>query len=161
MQILMVSFFLTSAAIAADMNHTDMENKDMKNHDMPKSDKIGDLIHESKVDGHFMSYYLMDLRNQNAKGHTTGSHSAKDMEIDKPHHLMVYIEDANHQPVLKGKVGFLIKDAKGSDQKAMGMFMSNGFGTTADMKQKGVYTIMAKAMVGDKKLMDSFEYEIK
>ncbi|MFH2060259.1 MAG: hypothetical protein ABIJ59_15335 [Pseudomonadota bacterium] len=151
LSILMVSVFLTMAAIASDM----------KGHDMPKSDKIGDLIHESVIDGYTLSYYFMDLRNQNAKGHTTGSHNAKDMEMDKPHHLMLYIEDANHKPVLKGKVGFVIKDASGKDQKAMAMFMSNGFGTTANMKQKGMYTIVAKAIVGDKKLMDSFDYEIK
>jgi D-3-phosphoglycerate dehydrogenase len=46
-------------------------------------------------------------------------------------------------------------------QKAMGMYMSKGFGTTADMKEKGVYAITAKVVVGDVKLMDSFEYEIK
>ena len=46
-------------------------------------------------------------------------------------------------------------------QKAMGMYMSQGFGTTADMKEKGVYAITAKVLVGDVRLMDKFDYEIK
>jgi hypothetical protein len=107
----------------------------------------------------------MDLRDQKTKGHGQAdmdkSHNMLTKEMDKPHHLMVYIMDKNHTPVLKGKVGFLIKDAKGNAQKAMGMFMSKGFGVTADMKEKGVYTITTKAVLGDKKLMDKFTYEIK
>lgn len=152
---------------------------DMKGHDMGKSDKFGDLIHESVVDGYMLSYYFMDLRGQkdekkgmdemdeshDMKGkemnEMDGSHDMKGNEMDKPHHLMLYVMDKNHQPVLKGKVGFLIKDAEGNPQKAMGMFMSNGFGTTADMKKKGVYTITTKAVLGDKQIMDKFDYEIK
>jgi len=145
-------------------------NKNMKGHNMEATDKIGDLIHESMVDGYMLSYYFMDLR---AQKETKGkSHKAKSMDMgkssdmkmdkmDKPHHIMVYIMDKDHQPVLKGKVGFMIKDAKGRSQKAMGMSMSKGFGTTADMRQKGVYTITTKAMVGNKKIMDRFDYEIK
>ena len=146
------------------------QSSDMKGHDMTKSDKIGDLIHESVVDGYMLSYYFMDLRDQ--KDSKTGSHATGSMdmdksndmktkEMDKPHHIMVYIMDKDHKPVLKGKVGFMIKDAEGNAQKAMGMFMSDGFGTTVDMKKKGVYAITTKAIIGDKKLMDSFSYEIK
>jgi hypothetical protein len=140
---------------------------DMAGHDMSKSDansdaiseRIGELFHESMVDGYMLSYYLMDLREQNteeAKSHA--AHGKK--EMDKPHHIMVYIMDKDNEPVLKGKVGFLIKNSDGKKQKAMGMYMSKGFGTTADMKGKGVYAITAKVIVGDVKLMDSFEYEI-
>jgi hypothetical protein len=43
----------------------------------------------------------------------------------------------------------------------MGMYMSNGFGTTVDMKEKGVYAIATKVVMGEVKLMDKFEYEIK
>jgi hypothetical protein len=82
-------------------------------------------------------------------------------KMDKPHHLMVYIMDKNHKPVVKGKIGFLIEGDNEIAQKAMGMFMSDGFGTTADMKKKGTYTITMKAIVGDKKIMNSFDYEIK
>ena len=149
MSVLILSVFCTGLVFAS--------SSDMKGHDMAKSDKIGDLIHESMVDGYMLSYYFMDLRDQ--KDSKASSHGSMDM--DKPHHIMVYIMDKGHKPVLKGKVGFMIKDTQGNAQKAMGMFMSKGFGTTADMKKKGIYKITTKAMLGDKKIMDSFDYEIK
>lgn len=123
---------------------------------LPDADKFGDLIHESTIDGYSLSYYFMDLRNQ-----TSAAHGSHDKAMDKPHHLMVYIVDSEQNLVAKGKIGFLIKDSQGSKQTAMAMFMSNGFGATADMKKAGVYTITTKAILGDKKLMDSFEFEIK
>lgn len=121
----------------------------MEGHDMHESEKIGELFHKSTVDGYMLSYYLMDLREQQKK------------DMDKPHHIMVYIMDKNHQKVLKGKVGFIIKDSEGNSQKAMAMFMSEGFGITTDMKKKGIYTIITKAVFGDVKLMDKFTYEMK
>lgn len=160
MSVLVLSFFCAGAVFAA--------GSDMKGHDMGKSEKIGDLIHESVVDGYMLSYHFMDLRDKKTDdtdkkamdtSHT--SHGTAGMEMDKPHHLMVYIMDKNHTPVLKGKVGFMIKDSQGAAQKQMGMFMSNGFGTTADMKKKGIYTITTKIVLGDTKLMDKFDYEIK
>lgn len=147
--IVFTALLLTSAAFAGD---------DMKSHDMSSSDKIGDLFHESMVDGYMFSYYLMDLRDQ--KDHDQKDKAKKDM--DKPHHIMVYIMDKDHKPVLEGKVGFMIKKGyKAPPQKAMAMYMSKGFGITADMKQKGVYSITAKALLGDAKLMDSFTHEMK
>jgi len=140
---LVLSVVCTGLAFASD--------DEMEGHDMGTSDKIGDLIHESVVDGYMLSYYFMDLRDK--------SDDKKDM--DKPHHLMLYVMDKDHKSVLKGKVGFMIKDAKGTPQKAMGMFMSSGFGVTANMKEKGVYTITAKAIFGDHKIMDSFKHEMK
>ncbi len=144
-----ILFSLLSASLA--FAGSEMAGHDMSGHDMSK-DKIGDLIHESMVDGYMLSYYLMDLRD--------GQGNEK-KEMDKPHHIMVYIMDKEHKPVLKGTVGFMIKDEKGTPQKSMAMYMSKGFGITADMKDKGVYTITAKALVGDSKLMDSFTHEIK
>jgi len=141
--LIFATLLLTYSAIASD---------DMKDHDMSSSDKIGDLFHESVVDGFMLSYYLLDLRDQ--KGN-------ENKEMDKPHHIMVYIMDKKHKPVLKGKVGFMIKDDQGTPQKAMAMYMSKGFGITADMKKKGIYSITAKALLGDVKLMDSFKYETK
>jgi len=142
------SLILTGTAFAGNA----MTGKEMKGHDMSSSDKIGDLFHESKVSGYMLSYYLMDLRDQKSSGN-------KDM--DKPHHIMLYIMDKDHKPVHKGKVGFMIKDARGNPQKAMAMYMSKGFGITADMKQKGVYSITAKMLIGDDKLMDSFTHGMK
>ena len=147
--LIFAALLLTGAAVAGD---------DMKGHDMSSSDKIGTLVHESMVDGFMLSYYLMDLRDQ--KDHDPKDKAKK--EMDKPHHIMLYIMDKNHKPVLEGKVGFMIKKGEATPpQKAMAMYMSKGFGITADMKQKGVYSITAKAMLGDTKLMDSFTHEMK
>jgi hypothetical protein len=133
---------------------------DMAGHDMSKTDKVGTLFHESMVEGYMLAYYLMDLREQ--KGEQANTHAAHGKkEMDKPHHIMVYIMDKNHMPVHKGKVGFLITNKEGKKQKAMGMYMSGGFGTTADMKENGVYAISTKVVLGNVKLMDKFEYEIK
>jgi hypothetical protein len=135
----------------------------MTGHDMASKDRIGKLIHESVVDGYMLAYHFMDLRDQkeNDKAAMDDSHDMATQEMDKPHHLMVYIMDKNHKPVLKGKVGFLIKGDDGKAQKEMGMYMSNGFGTTADMKKKGLYNITTKVVLGDQKLMDSFNHEMK
>ena len=160
MGLLVLSVFFTASVFAA--------ANSMQGHDMGKSEKVGDLIHESVVDGYMLSYHFMDLRDKKTDdkdkkamdtSHT--SHDTKSMEMDKPHHLMVYIMDTNHKPVLKGKVGFMIKNDEGHAQKEMGMFMSDGFGTTFNMKKKGVYAITTKIVLGDKKIMDRFDYEMK
>lgn len=150
------SLILTGTAVAGDMK--EMKGHDMKDSDMSSSDKIGTLVHESMVDGFMLSYYLMDLRDQ--KGESKAMSMDK-KPMDKPHHIMVYIMDKTHAPVLKGTVGFMIKDEKGTPQKAMAMYMSKGFGITADMTKKGVYTISVKALLGDVKIMDSFTHEMK
>lgn len=154
--ILFLSIFFAGAAVAG---------SNMDGHDMATKDKIGDLIHESNLDGFMLSYYFMDLRDQKTKDHgkaaTGQSHDMEKKDMDKPHHLMVYIMDKNHKPVVKGKVGFLIKGGDAVSQKAMGMFMSDGFGATADMKKKGTYKITTKAVLGDKTIMDSFDFEMK
>jgi hypothetical protein len=144
--VLIFSVFCTGFVFAA--------SSDMKMHSMMESNKIGELIRKSAMGGYTLSYHFMDLRDEK-------TNIQEKTAMDKPHHLMVYITDKNNKPVLKGKVGFMIKNAQGITQKAMGMFMSEGFGTTADMKQKGVYTISSKAILGDKKLVDKFEYEIR
>jgi len=154
MSMMIVSVFCSSFAFASGSTN-------MKEHNKAASEKIGDLIHESTVDGYMLSYYFMDLREQKKTRQADHTDKSMDIKIDKPHHIMVYIMDKNHQPVLKGKVGFIIKDAKGKSQKTMGMFMSKGFGTTANMRQKGVYKITTKAMVGKIVIMDRFDYEIK
>ncbi len=151
--LIFAALILTGAALAGD----DMKGHDMKGHDMSSSDKIGTLVHESMVDGFMLSYYIMDLRDQKDD---QKDKAKKDM--DKPHHIMLYIMDKDHKPVLEGKVGFMIKKGDTAPpQKAMAMYMSKGFGITADMKQKGVYSITAKALLGDTKLMDSFAHEMK
>jgi hypothetical protein len=134
-------------------------------HDMGSSDKIGKLFHESVQNGYMLSYYLMDLRDQGedkASDHSSGDHASHgEKEMDKPHHIMVYIMDQGHEPVTDAKVGFLIKNDAGETQKIMAMYMSKGFGITADMKAKGVYEIAVKAVVDDVTLMDRFSHEMK
>jgi hypothetical protein len=158
MTAVLMSFLIAGAVFAADKS-----GHDMAGHDMAAEGRVGDLIHESVVDGYVLAYHFMDLRDQKTDIHDMSKmdKSHADKKMDKPHHLMVYIMDKDHKPVLSGKVGFVIKDAGGRSQKAMGMFMSRGFGITADMKDRGIYTIIAKAVLGDKQLMDRFEYEIK
>jgi hypothetical protein len=41
------------------------------------------------------------------------------------------------------------------------MYMDRGFGATADMENKGIYTITAKAIIRGKELLDKFEYEME
>ena len=134
-------------------------------HDMDSSDKIGELFHESMQNGYMLSYYLMDLRNQDddkAADHSSGDHASHgEKEMDKPHHIMVYIMDKDHEPVTDAKVGFLIKNAAGDTQKIMAMYMSKGFGITADMKAKGVYEITTKAVINGVTLMDKFSHKMK
>jgi len=152
--ILLTALFLTTGMASA-MDKTD------DSHDMGSSDRIGELFHESMQEGYMLSYYLMDLRDQKKddKASEHSAHAKKDM--DKPHHIMVYIMDKDHKTVTKGKVGFLIKLEGAQTQKAMGMYMSKGFGITADMKKKGTYAITTKAVLGNVKLMDKFTYEMK
>ena len=134
-------------------------------HDMESSDKIGELFHESMQNGYMLSYYLMDLRDQGddkAADDSSGDHASHGKkQMDKPHHIMVYIMDKDHDPVTDAKVGFLIKDKDGRTQKIMAMYMSQGFGITADMKAKGGYEIALKAVIDDVTLMDRFSYEMK
>ena len=138
---------------------------DMDEHDKASIARIGDLIHESVVDGYMLAYHILDLRDQKTDGMDKASmdrtFAMTDKNIDSPHHLMLYIVDKNHTLILKGVVGFLIKDPRGNFQKIMGIYMDRGFGATADMKTKGIYTIEAKAIIGDKELLDKFEYEMK
>jgi hypothetical protein len=138
----------------------------MEGHDMGSSERIGDLFHESMQDGYMLSYYLMDLRDtkedkaaDSHAGHDQSAHDKK--EMDKPHHIMVYIMGPDHKMVEKANVGFLIKGGDTDTQKIMAMYMSQGFGITADMKARGVYEITVKAVIGDVTLMDRFSHEMK
>ena len=142
---------------------TQKRHSDMHGHDMAGEDRIGALIHESVVDGYMLAYHLMDLRDHNRedKAAMKASHGMTGNEMDKPHHLMLYIMDKNHRPVTEGKVGFLIKRADGNVQKIMGMAMSKGFGITADMKKRGRYQITAKAVMGETQIMDRFNHKIE
>jgi len=111
-------------------------------------------IHESKVDGFGLRYELIDMAAK-----------MKDMpdmpEMKMTHHLMVFVKDAHGHPVKQAKAGYMIQGPDKSKQKTMCMAMSGGFGADVNFKAKGVYTVMVKAVAGDTKLKDKFEYEVK
>ena len=41
------------------------------------------------------------------------------------------------------------------------MGMGDGYGADVSFEDKGSYTVKTKVVAGDKKIMDSFEYEMK
>ncbi len=158
---LFILVFLAGSAVAL----SNKPEHDMDDHEKASIARIGGLIHESVVDGYMLAYHILDLRDQKADGMDKASmdrtYAMTNENMDSPHHLMLYIMDKNHKLILKGEVGFLIKDPEGNSQKIMGIYMDRGFGATADMKNKGIYNIKAKAIIGDKELLDKFEYEME
>lgn len=135
-------------------------------HHKTSSDRMGDLFHESMQDGYMLSYYLMDLRGP-AGGKTEDSHTGHDhathekKEMDRPHHIMVYIMDPNHSLVADAQVEFLITSDTGAIQKVRAAYMSQGFGIMADMKKIGVYEITTHVAFNGVTLMDRFDHEMK
>jgi hypothetical protein len=73
---------------------------------------------------------------------------------------MVYITDPGGKPV-SGKIGFLITSPDGKEQKTLTMGMHEGYGADVSFKEKGVYKIKTKVVIGEKTLLDEFSYEIK
>ena len=114
----------------------------------------GELIRETTVKGHGLSYRLIDMQER-----------MKDMadmpEMDATHHLMLYIHPPAGKRIEAPKVGFLVEGPNGETQKAMAMAMSGGFGADLDLSKKGDYTIKSKAVFGEVKLIDGFEYTIE
>ena len=145
----------TALAQMDGMDHGNMDHGgshgNMDHGSMDHGDRVGTLFHESQRNGYTLSYYLMDMRRG----------GSMDKMADKPHHIMVYITDARGKIVSNARVGIWIKDAKGEDQKSMAMYMSNGFGTMADMGTKGRYIVSTKVLIGKKKVLDRFHYVVK
>jgi hypothetical protein len=79
---------------------------------------------------------------------------------DITNHLMVYITDPGGKPV-SGKIGFLITGPDGKEQKTLTMGMNKGYGADVSFKEKGIYKIKTKAVIGEKTLLDEFSYENK
>ncbi|HIJ41856.1 MAG TPA: hypothetical protein HPP90_12380 [Deltaproteobacteria bacterium] len=103
----------------------------------------GVQIHTSTVDGYGFDYTLYDFPER------------------KIQHLMVSFKGPEGTDLEQGKVGFLVTGPDGSKQKGMAMGMKNAYGADMDFSQKGIYTIKTKAVFGDKKLFDQFNYEVK
>jgi hypothetical protein len=106
-------------------------------------DTPGVQIHSATVDGYKFDYMMYDFPQR------------------KTQHLMVSFKSPEGKPVLQGKVGFLVKGPDGGKQKAMTMGMKGAYGADMDFSQKGLYSIKTKAVVGDKKMFDQFDYEVK
>ena len=119
----------------------------------------GENIHNSKKEGYTLAYHLIDMKAQMAamKEHAQAHGTEK---MDMTHHLMVYLTDADGNQVKDAKVGYLVVNPDGTNQKLMCMHMKGGFGSDINLKQKGTYTIKTKALSGDTKIMDQFSYKV-
>jgi len=118
---------------------------------------IGAVVYESTIEGYSFAYHLIDIRKDADK--------MKDMEgandANETHHLMVYVMDPDGQAVQEAKLGYLVEGPDGAKQKLMAMGMQGAYGANVNFNKKGVYTIKAKCLAGDKKLFDRFSYEVK
>ena len=121
------------------------------------SGHIGAVVHESTIEGYSFAYHLIDIRKDPEK--IKGMEGTK--AIDQTHHLMVYVMDPNGQAVPEAKLGYLVEGPDSAKQKLMTMGMQGAYGANVNFKQKGMYTIKAKCLIGDKKLFDRFSYEVK
>jgi hypothetical protein len=118
---------------------------------------VGDLIHESTIEGYRFAYHLIDIR----KNPEEMKNMKDSKQADMTHHLMVYVMDPENRAVEQAKLGYLVVGPDGGKQKLMTMGMQGAFGANVNFEKKGVYTIKTKCLTGDKKLFDSFSYEVK
>jgi hypothetical protein len=163
----------TGGSMAEDMPH-DMGHrmpKEETGHGMPPmgagnengmamghSSHSGDNIHDSVVEGHRFSYYLIDIREKMAAMKAAG-HAYEGM--DATHHLMVYIENPEGVAVENANVGYLVEGPDGSTQKRMCMGMGGGYGSDVNFADSGDYVIKTEATANREKLIDDFTYTVK
>ncbi len=123
---------------------------------------MGQMLHHSTVDGYGFMYHVLDMaqRNDMMKGMEGMEMPGMSKSPDITNHLMVYITDPGGKPV-SGKIGFLITGPDGKEQKTLTMGMHDGYGADVIFKEKGIYKIKTKAVIGGKTLMDEFSYENK
>ena len=147
-------FILTSNVYAMD-KHDHGKGTEGIDH----SAHTGENIHNSKKEGYTLAYHLIDMKAQMEamKGHAQAHGSQK---MDMTHHLMVYLTDADGNPVTDAKVGYLVVNPDGTNQKLMCMNMKGGIGSDINLTQKGKYTVTTKALSGDIKIMDKFFYKV-
>jgi hypothetical protein len=128
---------------------------------MDHSGHMGMRIHESSVDGYMLAYHMIDNKAQMAKMKDMKGMKMGDMKDMKSHHLMAYLVDSDGKKVEGAKVGYMVTGPDGAEQKAMTMGMKGGYGADVEFSLKGAYTIKMKAKIGDKKVIDSFTYDVK
>jgi hypothetical protein len=148
--------FMAVPAFAAMDGHAMKGDKKMDH-----SGHMGMRIHESSVDGYMLAYHMIDNKAQMAKMKDMKGMKMGDMKDMKSHHLMSYIVGSDGKKVEGAKVGYMVTGPDGTVQKAMAMGMKGGYGADVDFSHKGAYTIKTKAKIGDKKVVDSFTYDVK
>ena len=152
--ILFTVFILTNNVYAMD-KHDHGKGTEGIDH----SAHTGENIHNSKKEGYTLAYHLIDMKAQmTAMKEHAQAHGTEKM--DMTHHLMVYLTDADGNQVKDAKVGYLVVNPDGTNQKLMTMHMKGGFGSDINLKQKGTYTIKTKALSGDTKILDQFTYKV-
>lgn len=137
-----------------DHGKMDHSSHGMDHGSMDHGGHMGEMIHQSTVDGHEFMYHLIDMREK-----MKGMENMPEMKAT--HHLMVYVKDPTGNPVAQAKGGYLIEKPDGSDQRVMTMPMSGGHGADIALDAPGTYVVKTKVVAGDQTMMDSFEYEVK
>lgn len=124
--------------------------------------EMGKMLHHSTVDGYGFMYHVLDMAQRNVmmKGMEGMEMPGMSKSPDITNHLMVYITDPGGKPV-SGKIGFFITGPDGKEQKTLTMGMHDGYGADVSFKEKGIYVIKTKAVIGGKTLLDEFSYENK
>ncbi|MBC2714469.1 MAG: hypothetical protein HF978_04085 [Desulfobacteraceae bacterium] len=115
-------------------------------------------IHEADINGYHFVYKLIDMKEK-MKDMKDMDHDMEKMTATQ--HLMLFIKNAKGDAVEADKVGFLITGPDGKDQKVMTMGMSGGYGADVNLSLPGEYSVKAKALIGEQKLVDSFTYTVK
>lgn len=143
------ALLFSGIASASDSSHSGHSHS---GHDMNHDDHgSGKKIHHAMVDGLMFEYRLIDMKEK-MKG-------MKNMpEMKETHHLMLHVKDSHGKMIEKAKVGYLIQGPGNSVEKKMAMAMNKGFGADVTFEHGKTYTVKAKVVAGDKKLMDSFEF---
>jgi hypothetical protein len=123
---------------------------------------MGRMIHHSTVDGYGFMYHVLDMAERAVmmKGMEGMEMPGMSKSPDITNHLMVYITEAGGKSV-SAKIGFLIAGPDGKEQKTLTMGMHDGYGADVSFKEKGIYKIKTKVVIGEKTLLDEFSYEIK
>jgi hypothetical protein len=132
-----------AAEKAKNMDHSKMQ--------MDASGQLGQKIHESSVKGYKLAYHLIDYGDKMA--------GVKGME-EITHHIMIFVVGPDGKKIDKAMVGYLVTNPDGTQQKLMAMEMNGAFGANVSFKAKGPYTVKTKVLAGDKKIQDSFTYEV-
>ncbi len=148
-------------------NQPAAEMKGHEGHDMSKMDvnpahPAGQMIGEKKVEEYTLMYHLLNKeeRDEMMKGMEGMEMHGMISSPDVTNHLMLYIKGADGK-YASGKVGFVIAGPDGKDFKTLTMGMYDGYGADVIFRDKGIYKIKTKAVIGDKTLSDELDYEVK